>query len=216
MRDRLIAVALTTVFLLPAAASAYSLLGGKTLGVRHSALAVKLGYPELDVTYHIPILKNFEIAPRFTLHYAQGFAGGGEAPGVVGNTFGAEIRWMMVNKERFHLSLFADPALYVTYVGVGSTVFGVRLGIPGGVRLDFDITQEVNIVAGANIPILLNVEPGFAFILPINTMVGTEISLTKEVNLSVLLEAGPAVISAGGTSFIGLSVRAMIGVEYLL
>ena len=208
---------LLLLLLAPSRAEGYTLLGGETLDVMKNALHIQVGYPEVDARYHIPILKNFEVAPRLTLYYAHGFAGGALQPGVLGNTLGVILRWTLFSKKRFHLAFRAAPALFVTYVGTGEPVVGFRLGVPGGLAMDWDVSQEVRIVAGVSLPVLLTGAPGLALAVPIDMRLGAEVALTEEMNLSVLLEAGPAVIAAPGVdTYVGTSLRGMIGIEYLL
>ena len=90
----------------PAPASAYSLLGGSTLGVRDSALHVQLGYPDLTVRYHIPVLEGIELIPRVGFHYTSSFLAGDLTPGVVGNSLGTDIKVHLMDRDKFHLSAY--------------------------------------------------------------------------------------------------------------
>ena len=208
---------LTIATLLPLRADAYTLLGGQTLGVRDSALHVQLGFPELDVQYHLPIVPKFEVVPRFTFYYAPGFLGGSldPGPGTVGDTIGANLKYQLVDKSGFHLALVWQPSLVLNYTE--EFAFGMRLGFPGGLALDYDLGDRMTIFGGFNVPITALFTPTFVIAFPFNFDMGIELPLTALMNLSFSLELGPVVqASKDGGSHVGFNLMGMFGLERLL
>ncbi len=214
MRRFLFAIVLLSVSAAPEA-RAYTLLGGRTIGVDDYGLNIQAGFPGLDARFHIPILDDFEVVPRLTFFYNGTFLGANLDSTIVGNGIGANLRLRLVKKARFSMALFGELLVYWSYDS--PTVAGMRLALPGGLVGDYRFTNEVSLVWSINAPIGVIVAPAEVFTLPIEFGLGTEISLTERVTLSAVFQIGPVIMVPGhGASSVQMSLSGLIGIQTLL
>jgi hypothetical protein len=195
-------------------ASAWTLLGAESLDLKNRALHLQIGHPELAATLHIPISNRFEIAPKVNLYFAPSFLGGGLNPGHFGNRFGADLKYLFLKKGRLYLAFHVEPALFINY----NPLFGgIQLGIPGGVKLNYELRNRMNISASLAVPVSIALSEPTLFANPINFTGGIEIPLDKTMNLSFLAEIGPVIQAVEGEgSRTGLNLRILVGIGMLL
>ncbi len=193
----------------PRAGQAYSVLGGEVLGVHDQAIRVSVGYPDIAVAWHIPVVRRFEVAPKFTQFYGVDT----HVP-IVGNTFGAELRWQVYGKGRLSIALFFDPALVIAYSGVHRTTVGVSFGLPG-VRLGYLATGNLHIVGGVRMPLALHFSPSpVVGRFPVLFEGGLEYMLSTALNVHVLFGIGPDIWVGDGGSNTELYVNGILGISY--
>ena len=206
--------------LAPESASAYySLLGGQTLKVRDSAIEVQVGYPEVRIGYHIPILKNLEITPRLNLFY-NGFGNFASASepfiGNFGTRLGVDIKYRFYNKNRIHLAVVAPIGLHLNFTD--GFAGAIQMGIPGGIEMTWEATKSLNLVAGFKMPFSVYFSGGLGgtFAVPFIFDVGTEFAINDQLNMSVLLEVGPVVGTNSGFTFTSTWIAGFVGMQYRL
>ncbi len=193
---------------------AWSLLGAESLDFKTRALHVQVGQPGVDATFHIPITKLFEVAPKVGLYFAPSFLGEAFKPGHVGNRFGADLKYLFLKKGRLYAAFHIEPALFINY---NPLLAGIQFGIPGGVKVNYELQNGMNVSAGIAIPIAVTFTDPSIFVNPINFSGGIEIPFKKTMNLSFLLEVGPVIIANSESGrHTGLNLRALVGVGILL
>ena len=193
---------------------AWSLLGAESLNLKTMGAHFQVGQPGIDASLHIPITKYLEVAPKFGFYFAPTLMGEAVSPGHFGNRFGADLKYLFLKKGRLYVAFFVEPALFINY---NPLYAGLQLGIPGGVKLNYELQNRMNVSAGLSVPIGLTFTDPVLFVNPINIFGGLEIPIKKGMNLSFLLETG-AVIRAIGNSRTetGLNLRLLAGIGILL
>ena len=204
----------------PASAETFSLNGGRLLKTNESAINIQIGYPGLRVGYHIPIIKDLEIVPHLSLHWAAGDAYGlvnsVPADSSFGLRPGANLRYAVYSKDRVHVALEwrVGFPFNVTPLVLGA----VQIGLPGGVHVTWEASRTVNLVAGlqASWGTLLTSPTVFIFSNVFD--IGVEVEVANNLNLTAQLEGGPVGFVGGGAisglKGVGGYLGGFIGVQY--
>jgi hypothetical protein len=208
----------------PDSASAYySLLGGETLKIRDSAIEAQVGYPDIRLGYHIPIIENLEIIPRLSLFY-QGLGQYAAATSPFGTAsfgmhVGAEVKWRFFSKNKVHLAYVGPLGLHMNFTD--NFLGAIQIPLLGGVAITWEATKTINVVGGFHMPFAFLFGSGTSgsFVAPFIFSAGAEFGLTDQINLSVMLEGGPVVTrfsSLGGFTGTSSYVSGLVGVQYRL
>jgi hypothetical protein len=206
----------------PDSASAYySLLGGETLKVRDSAIEVQVGYPDLRLGYHIPIIKNLEVIPRLGLFYnGLGKYAGTTAPfgsANFGMRLGVDVKWRFFSKNKVHLAYVGPLGLHMRF---SDTFLGaIQIPLIGGVAVTWEATKTLNVVGGLNMPFAFLFAENLpsTFIAPFIFSGGVEFALNDQLSLSAMLEMGPILTKVEGlTATTSAYVSALVGAQYRL
>ena len=198
-------------------ASAFSLLGAEVLPVRDSAVDVQLGYPEVRLGYHLPVLKNLEINPRFSFFYSDGWDAAGDtlSVGNFGVRVGADFKLQLIGEERWHLGLiwkFGVP-LNCTPEFTG----GLQLGLLGGLVADYEATDAVRIIGGLHLQTAVLFVGDGVYNLPVVFELSTEFAVTSKIQVALTFEGGPSFFfSRGQDPFTRGYVAGFLGLQFLL
>ena len=206
-------VGTVAVTLVCSEAIAKTTLGGRIQKAGKHSTHIQFGYPELAVTYTVPITRKFDVAAEFSFYYARGFMGGGLDPGQIGDTFGARLRYAISSTRRFSMAYVARPAVIMNY----SPEFdvGLRIGLPGGLSLGYDVGSGVILMGGFHLPMAIVFHPNVLFTLPVDFEFGVALPIGKTLNLTLALRVGPVVIvPKGGDSHVGLNLSGLFGFEF--
>ncbi len=204
------------LLLLPASASAFSLLGAKPLAVKEFGLHVEFGYPDVSVRFVQPIVTTFQVEPRLTFYYAPAIAGGSirPGPGAVGNTFGVRLKWMVYDKGGLHVAVDWEPSLWLGYTP--SFNVGASFGAPGGVIVDYTFDNGMTVLGGFHFPFTVLMFPSVDAALPFVFSAGFEMPLTAKMNLSLSFDGGPVpVIKDGKLNRVGAVLVGRVGLGWV-
>lgn len=215
-RTRLFAIVLVAVLSLARSSQAaeWSLFGARPLDVYDSALRVGLGWPDVHVAYHLPILKELEVAPKLGFVWAPG----GTTLGCCGfgNTVGAELRYLLYEEDDLHLGVRADTAILLYYpVGnANSTRVGTRIS-PGFIG-DYSVNETLNVTFSFDMPVELYYTPAVEGIIPFQFGGGLEFIPKGPFMLWTQIHMGPSILASGDGSLVSLSLVGQIGIGLLL
>jgi len=189
----------------------FTLLGGETLGVSENAFRVGAGFPNLYGAYHMPITDGFEVIPKFTFFY-----GADTTVPDVGDTFGMELKFRLIQSGGFALSLFADPAFIVAYHP--NLSMGFRIGAPG-VITSYCFKGKYYLIGGLKIPfgfLFYTKGPGkdFVAMIPIMFTLGGEFQLSNDFNFFFVMDMGPTIYAGSGGSATEFTPIVNIGFSY--
>jgi hypothetical protein len=175
-------------------------------------LDVGVGWPELRASFHIGLLDRLTIVPRLTLFY-----GAADFRTVVGNTFGALLRFNVYSQDKLDIALEADVAFLLWYpVGnyYGSTNFGFQLGTPA-LAISYRVIPQLSILTGLNIPIAFKFTNGFCAFIPIQLRLGVEWHMPESNwHLYFTNDIGPDIVAASGASSVTVRWNALFGFGY--
>ncbi len=192
----------------PAKAQSFSLTGGKIVPPGHNALRVEVGYPGIRAAYHVRVSDKFELAPRFNFYYGYDT----NAP-YVGNGLGVELKFNLVTKGSFDLSLIFEPEFFLNY----HPGFGVLFRVGGpGVLFTYAVQEKFNLVGGMKIPFGFLIHPNFAASIPILFVLGFEFNVGPSMNLYLNTQMGPDILAASGGSTVRFSPNVYMGFGMLL
>lgn len=174
-----------------------TLFGGTPVTPR--TLRVQIGYPHVEVGYHIALRKDLEIVPNGSFFYGNPLAF--DAP-VLGNALGFELKWRLLQKGRFGLSLLWDFKLLLVYWR--SFGVGFQIGTPS-VIMDYRFTPRIAINFGYLMPLGLMVntqkrandtlfETKFYATIPFAFRLGAEFDITKTILVNVNFDVGPDIV----------------------
>lgn len=210
-----------SIFFTVPSANAQSLLGGETVRVNDSAVSVQLGYPELRVGYHIPIVDGLEIAPRFTFFYA----GGGNRlaatlnPPQVGLAFAADIKWNFYSSSRFHIAAVWRIGFNMEFLDGFDAA--LQIGIPGGIAMNYEVNDKIDLLFGVdmNSGVVMTTDPA-VFNIPFVFHIGTAIDIRRNMDLTLTFEGGPTVaainVAGKSGSLVSGWVAGFIGLDFYL
>ena len=205
---------LTGIFLLGFAPSstAQSLLGGETVKRGEHAVSVQLGYPELRAGYHIPVIDQFEIAPRFTYFYA----GLGNRisdtlnPPQVGLAFAADFKWNFYSSARFHVAAIWRVGVNLEFIdGVDAAI---QIGLPGGIAMNYEMLEKVDLLFGfdSSSAVVVTGEPAI-YAIPFVFHLGAAIDLSRHMALTLVFEGGPSIAPDRADGQSGSTVGGWVG-----
>ena len=204
-----------------ASASAQSLLGGESVKVNDSALNVQLGYPELRVGYHIPVVDGFEIIPRFTFFYA----GGGNRlldtlnPPQVGLALAADFKWNFYSNGRFHIAAVWRVGINLEFLnGVDAAL---QIGFPGGLAMNYEVNDKVDLLFGLDTSSAVGLTTALAaYNIPFVFHIGTAIDIRRNMALTLTFEGGPTILALSkdnaSATLVGGWVAGFVGLDFYL
>jgi hypothetical protein len=204
-----------TLLSLAAPAQAWSPLGGETLRAGESGLHIQVGYPQITGKYHYGLLDDLELAPKLRFHYSP--PGKALSPGtVIGGTIGADLRYELLETNGVHLGFLWKFGVLMNFTEPFG--IGMELLVPGGIRVGWEVVEDIVLVGGLNVTVLALFEPEQAFLMPIDFDLGAEIGLTPEILFTVQFAVGPVLIVPEGDakSSVGLDLSGSIGIGYRL
>lgn len=195
-----------------AQAAGWSILGGRTLDPRNSAIRVSAGWPDVHVAYHLPITADLELAPKFGLLYGFPAFGVAGSPTFIGNSIGGELRWRLLSRGDFHLAAKAELGLNLYYSLYDEFYAGMRLS--PGVVADYEVSSAVNLTTGFEIPFEFIFTDPFSALIPILFAVGLEFEAKENLLFFVNMKLGPAVVTVDGESDTGFGFDGRLGLAY--
>jgi len=181
----------------------WSLLGGKTLDMDHTAMRIEIGWPEIMLAVHIPITERVEIMPHMGFFFGFPIVGAaildGDGKPVAtsccgaGNSAGLATRILLHSRREFSLALQIDIAPLAKYDmdALPGLDFGIRSGI--GVLFDYMLHDGMNLVGGLDIPLDTYFTTPTTLLLPIKMRVGVESFVTEDSGFFAVLEISPGV-----------------------
>ncbi len=196
----------------PATAANWSGIGADTAPVGHPLLRVGVGWPDLDVTYHYAVSKDFDVAPRFRLGWGVPYFHHGTLNGI-DNGLGIEARYRLVHNGRFSATLRGQFGILLFYTMFDKFTFGLYFG--PNLVLQYALKPNVHLIGGLDVPVhLAFAEGGTGALVPILFPLGIEFFPSKQVSLYGLLELGPSLgIDKEGT-VTGFGLIGKLGLTY--
>ena len=149
-------------------AADWSVWGGQIVDEEQPTLRANLGWGT-EISYHFQVQRKLELAPKIGLTFGSPVmsisslavlrnANGQLVPGEyvygqccgMGNTFGTELRYSLVQVDKLHVALKGEVAFLTDYGGTQGnqeqTTLGARVG--AGAALNYAVYHELNLVAG--------------------------------------------------------------------
>lgn len=190
---------------------AYTVIGATPLDREDTIVRVAVGYPEVQVVYHMPWDHNLEVAVGGGLFYGYNAQTAGDVTGFSGL---AEGRWRFWQDGEHSIALTAAPALMIQV----DPVFALGLVVGGpGLTYDYEINGEHHAVLGVQIPWgVFFSEAGAAARIPLVFKMGMEFELSRQMHVFVTNEVGADVWSGEGYDGAYLYVRALAGAGFAL
>ncbi|RME27984.1 MAG: hypothetical protein D6806_03670 [Deltaproteobacteria bacterium] len=189
-------------------AQSFSLTGGKILPPGHNAFRAEVGFPGIRAAYHLRLSDKFELAPRFNFFYGYDT----NAPWV-GNGFGAELKFNLLTKGSFDLSLLFEPEFLLNY----HPGFGVAFRIGGpGILFSYLMQEKFALVGGMKIPFGFLIHPSFAATIPILFVIGFEFDVTPSTCIYLNAQMGPDILAGKGGSTVQFSPNVYMGFGMML
>jgi hypothetical protein len=191
-------VLLFTILLTVHSAMAFSLLGAETLNVGEKGVRVGAGFPALYGAYHMPVTDRFEIAPKFSFFY-----GWDTTVPDVGDTFGLELKFRIIESGNFNLAVLVDPAMLLIYHP--DLWIGMQIGGPG-IITSYRFQGKYYFFGGLAIPFGFifytknEGTPNFIAGIPIMFKMGGEFAVTQNINIFLSMEFGPDIAVESGHS----------------
>jgi len=186
-----------------------------------TAVRMALGYPEVQVVYHMPWDTDLEFG------LGAGFFYGLNAQTPMGMTGGmalAEGRWRFFKENEHSLSLVAMPTLMMGSGRDSDFAVGLTIDFPG-IVYDYEIKGDNHAILGIHIPWGLfvgevNDNAEFSARIPFVFKMGMEFALNPQLHIFVTSELGVDVwtgkppISGGSGAY--LYARGLAGAGLLL
>ncbi len=189
----------------------YTVIGASPLDREETIVRVAVGYPEVQVVYHMPWDHNLELAVGGGLFYGYNAQTAGD---LTGFSALAEGRWRFWQDGEHSMALTAAPALMIQV----DPAFALGLVVGGpGLTYDYEINGEHHAVLGFQVPWgVFFSEAGTAARIPLVFKMGMEFELSRQMHVFVTNEVGADVWS--GESYDGayLYVRALAGAGFAL
>jgi hypothetical protein len=191
---------------------AWSVYSGRTLG-SGNAFAAEVGWPGLNAMFLHAVSSGFDIGGKFTFNYGTEITFG-ISPGIALN---AELRFGLLNKGIFSMSLLAEPGLGFFFTNGAGMIIYIPVALQMGVHPISALTILVGVELRPQIIIAFGGGGGAAFGMPMLFVnPGVEYALTNNLLLTFRMALGPGVIAAGNGGGVGFSFRAMMGVAIKL
>ena len=221
-------------------AADWSVWGGQIVEEDQSALRANLGWGT-ELSYHFLVQRKLEMAPKIGLTFGSPVmsisslavlrnSNGQLIPGEyvygqccgVGNTFGTELRYALLQIDRVHLAVRGEVAFLTDYAGTQGnqeqTTLGARVG--AGAALNYSVYHELNLIAGADIISDTYFQPVVS-LLPILIRGGIEFMLDESLAIFAISRFGPGftifgpgVVDLNATLGAGFSVDGFVGIAY--
>ncbi|GEM_PF-4357684 len=198
---------------------AFSVIGAGPVRKDVTPIRVAMGYPELDVVYHIPISDDFELAFGGGLFYGLNAHSAGQLFGPKGMI---EAKWRVWRDEEHSLAVTATPTAYFQIYP--DAAFGIIAGAPG-VLYEYAIQNRHRAVLGLSVPwgVFFHngdkdgyfKEEGVTARIPVVFKMGMEFALKESFNIFFTSETGIDVW-AGQADDAALFVRTMGGIAFAL
>ena len=189
-----------------------AVMGGQTLQNEElSAARAEVGWPNLRVTYTIPVERDIDVSPQIAFTYGNNLRADS-----IGLELGAEIRWQFWRDGAWSGALVPNPAVVVIVsTRKGDGELGLRFGVPA-VTLGFQATSTISLFMGGQIPLWMTLGPDPQVWLPFLADLGVEFQVHRTddaiINLMSGISAGPSLClnrCPGPTVEFGL--RAFVG-----
>ena len=143
------------------------------------------------VRYHIPVRKNIELAPFFTVDY------GWDTNIDIGDLAGLQLKFNLYSSPRFDLALIFAPGARVGYYhsgGLFDAYDGIDINVQAGfpvVMVTFPVMPDIMLNAGLKAPISVFVYPYRVVDIPILFNIGMEYNVLRNINFFFALDMGP-------------------------
>ncbi len=167
-------------------------MGGLTLQNRDlNAARAEVGWPNVKITYTIPVEDDVDASPQVALFYGQNMRAG-----TIGLELGAEIRWQFWRDGPLSAALVPNPSLLVVVpTRGGHGAIGLRFGVPA-VAFGYQATSTISLLFGAQVPFWMTLGPDPEVWLPVMADLGVEFQVHRTddaiVNLVAAASAGPS------------------------
>ncbi len=212
-------IAIATVafaLLVPTGARAWTAKGADLVQTGEYVLDVSLGWPEIRAGVHVPVKEWFEIEPRLTFFYGWGAGANHFTQVALGDTLGVKLKFNVLHRDRFDVSLEADPALVFVYPAVNQAKFGfgLQLGLPSA-TFSYKVIDQLWIMAGLDMPIAIMFTPSpVGARIPFLFKFGVEWAIKDNLHLVAPIEVGPDIYATSGASFVGVAFNVALGIAY--
>lgn len=189
---------------LPIPGGAWSTQGGEIVPLSQYGGTVGVGYPGLRGMIHIPILRDFEVAPTFWFFFARNTAI------VAGDTFSVLLKYRVYQAGQLHISLAADPGVVLDYYKAFGVV--VQLGFPQ-LLMTYNLMPEVDLHFGFKMPIYFSVHPAFCTWIPFLFNFGAEYHFNDWINIFGTMDMG-LVLRANNKPTVFFSPNFLLGAAF--
>ncbi len=145
------------------------------------------------VRYHVPVRRNIEVNPFFTLDY------GWDTNIDVGDTAGLQFKFNLYSSPRFDVALIFEPGARIGYYhsgGLFDAYDGVDINIQAGfpiVMVTFPVMPDIVLNAGLKAPVSVFVYPYRVVDIPILFSIGMEYNVLRNINFFFALDMGPEI-----------------------
>lgn len=205
-----------------------STMGGAIVPLNTRMLDAATGFPSaVFVRYHIPIMRNIELAPVFTFDY--GFDT--QVP-TGGDILGLELKYSLYTSPKIKLSLVEDTGFQLIYHP--AFAFAIRLSLPE-VLITIPINNKFVLDAGFKMPLsffavnhgfynvgrsvvgfkLPNYKSGFLVSIPLLINLGAEYQILNKMNIFLSMDLGPdLLVFKGGNTWAEFRINVRAGISY--
>jgi len=194
---------------IPIGDSAWSATAARTVGSGNSVVQAEVGWPGLSFTYLHGANERTDVGARINFNY--GFWN--TTNNLTGVDLQVPYRYRLTDNSSggVNVALQAAPGLTL-YSNNGSTLFGI--GGPLGVVVGTRFSDNVNLEAGADIPVLLSFTNPFGVVFGPLVGVGGEYMIDRNLMVTGRIRMGPEISldHTGGKTQFGL--QTLIGVAY--
>ena len=204
----------------------FSLRGGKLIGNGEQAIAAGFGWPGVFFEWDTGISSDFGLGVRGDVLYGSPTSSSGSLLEThLGALVSAPMRLALSESRKVGIALGLRPGVYV---GQFSGSRGARFGddstglgflVEGGILLTIAVSESLNVVCGGTVPVLVLVvldADGTELFFPVVPFGGIELGLADDLNLSAVLEFGPALHVHEPEAELEATIRALFGIQYLL
>lgn len=174
----------------------FSILSGRTLGVRTKALAAGVGWPGVWAEFDTGLSSRFTLGVRATVLYGSPLLGFGNG---IGGELSVPLRLHLYGHQDLDLAISLRPAVVLgqgALVGSTNTFsndFGFGVRGEGGVLLGMRLTDAVTFVLGVNAGAGFNSVPDAAqhhLLGLIRGVIGIEALVSRDTLLFAVAEGG--------------------------
>jgi hypothetical protein len=178
----------------------WSSVGPKTIEPEASTIEMGVGWPGISVSYLHGVVPGLNLGLKVGFNYGvEGLFSVVQA----GAKAQVQLKWRVVDAERFSLGLTFEPGAFFHSSSTAETLVAVAL--PLGLRVGFAATSALQIAALIDVPLWIQTAPNSAVNVPVLTGLGFEYFLTSNLLVFVKVQLGPTVRSGRAAEFSALA-----------
>lgn len=173
----------------------FTVLGTGPVRKDITPLRIALGYPEMEVIYHIPLSDDFEIGLGGGLFYGFNASTAGDIFGPKGVL---EAKWRIWRDQAHSLALTAAPSAYIQMHP--DAAFGLQIGAPG-LTYEYTIENKHHAILGIAFPWGVFFQDSETFLrVPMVFKMGLEFALNDSFHLFFTTETGADIWNGDGAN----------------